>query len=40
MFFFCDVWSKSNECPSVGGVSITSRTGAPLERDPWSMVND
>ena len=30
--FPCDIWEQSNERPTVGGVSITSRSGAPSRK--------
>ena len=39
--FLCSMWKKRNECPNVGGVSISIGNGTPSrkgERDAWSMV--
>ena len=36
--FICSIWKKRNERPNVGGVSITSRNGAPSRKG--CVVND
>ena len=30
--FLCSIWKKRNESPTVGGVSIRSRNGAPSRK--------